>query len=362
MTDQGATPLHAAELLTRIRAGMVARAMRLLAARGMLPVSREELIRLLVVLTVDGDGEIVEAARETLASFGTEHLIALLAAHDLDAVEIDLLARSRVDDQLWQAIVRQPRVANETLRWLARAAPPGTQDAIITNQTRLMTCLEALDDLRANKQVVPDVLRRVREFEDEFLKKATVWATADQLPEEVAEETGVTIEQALTELRELGMQIPALHIELPQLPEPERAAPKEIRDTFRRLLIMNVFQRIMRALKGSKEERRILVRDVNLLVVRAVLASPKLTEQDVEELAASRSLNVEALRIIAHNPRWTRRYPVVRALVFNPKTPIGIAGPLSVRLNLRDLGILNKDKNVAEGVRKMAKQFKERRG
>jgi hypothetical protein len=125
---------------------------------------------------------------------------------------------------------------------------------------------------------------------------------------------------------------------------------------------MNVFQRIMRALKGSKEERRILVRDVNLLVVRAVLASPKLTEQDIEELAGSRSLNVEALRMIAHNQRWTRRYAVVRALVFNPKTPIGIAGPMSVRLNMRDLGLINKDHNVAEGVRKMAKAFRDRRG
>lgn len=360
--DQSQAPLHATELLARIRGGMVPRALRLLAAQGMLPVTREELIRLLVVLTVDGDGEIASAARETLTGFASEHLIAVLAAPDLDAIEIDLLARSRSDDQLWQALVRHPKVANETLRWLARTAPAGTQDAIITNQTRLMTCLEVLEDLRANRQVAPEVLRRVREFEDEFLKKATVWATAEQLPVEVEEGIGITIDQALGELRALGMQIPALHVELPQLPEPEHTAPKVIRDTFRRLLMMNVFQRIMQALKGSKEERRILVRDVNLLVVRAVLTSPKLTEQDIEELAASRSLNVEALRLIAHNPRWTRRYAVVRALVFNPKTPIGIAGPMSVRLTLRDLGLINKDHNVAEGVRKMAKVFKERRG
>ena len=35
------------------------------------------------------------------------------------------------------------------LRWLARLAPPVTQDVIITNQMRLLGCLEVLDDLRA---------------------------------------------------------------------------------------------------------------------------------------------------------------------------------------------------------------------
>ena len=39
------------------------------------------------------------------------------------------------------------------------------------------------------------------------------------------------------------------------------------------------------AMKGSKEERSILIRDPNKLVSSSVLSSPKLTESEVESFA-----------------------------------------------------------------------------
>ena len=45
------------------------------------------------------------------------------------------------------------------------------------------------------------------EFEEEFLEKAIVWATAEETKEELYE--GPSIEDALEQLRMLGMQIPA---------------------------------------------------------------------------------------------------------------------------------------------------------
>ena len=41
---------NVAELLARIRQGMAPRALRLFAAQGLLPVSREELIRVVLIL------------------------------------------------------------------------------------------------------------------------------------------------------------------------------------------------------------------------------------------------------------------------------------------------------------------------
>src|SRR5512136_529550 len=167
------------ELLVKIRQGMAPRALRLFAAQGLLPVSREELIRVNLILAADGDQEVAAAAQATLAGFTTENFMAVLQDEDADPLEIDLLARCRQEEALWQAIVRHPRSANETLRWVARLAPPVTQDVLITNQVRVLGCLELLDDLRANPQVTLDVLRRVREFEEEFLQKAIVWASAE---------------------------------------------------------------------------------------------------------------------------------------------------------------------------------------
>jgi hypothetical protein len=78
------------ELLAGIRQGMVPHAVRLFAAQGLLPVSREELIRILALLTVDGDPEISETARTTLGTFSIENYLSVLEVADLDPLEIDV--------------------------------------------------------------------------------------------------------------------------------------------------------------------------------------------------------------------------------------------------------------------------------
>jgi hypothetical protein len=349
-----------AELLAKIRQGMAPRALRLFAAQGLLPVSREELIRVNLILAADGDPEVAGAAQETLSSFSTENFMAVLQLEDADAVEIDLLARCRQDEVLWQEIVRHPKSANETLRWVARIAPPVTQDVLITNQVRVLGCLELLEDLRANPQVTQEVLRRVREFEEEFLQKAIVWASAEGGGAEVPE--GPSIEQALAELKAIGMRLPGGEIEIERLViEVEPGAPEEVRDAGARIALMNTAQRVMEALRGTREERLLLVRDRSPLVVRAVMLSPKLNEVDVERIAGMRATNEEALRIIAARPRWLRRYGVLHNLAFNPKTPAGIALQLIRRLSQRDLLLMSRDRGVSETVRRVAKDLAEHR-
>ncbi|BCW93490.1 MAG: hypothetical protein KatS3mg007_1384 [Thermoanaerobaculum sp.] len=344
------------ELVRGIRQGMVSRAVRVFAAQGLLPVPREELLRILVFLASDSDQEIAEAARESLSSFTAEHARDTLALPDLDPLEIDLIAKWFRDEGLWQEIIRDPRTADETLRWLARVAPPTTQDALVTNQVRLLGCLEIIEDLRANPQVTPDILRRLREFEEEFLEKATVWASATDQEAPPEPVHGPSIGEALEELKAVGIVPPGPEVEPVKAPEPETGAPKEVQDAFVRIALMNTYQRIMQALKGTREERLILVRDRSSLVVRAVLASPKLSEGEVEQIAGMRAVNEEALRIIASRQRFLRRYGVVRNLVFNPRTPPAIAIQLMSRLSDRDLRLLARDRNVSEPVRRVARE------
>ncbi len=349
-----------ADLLAKIRQGLVPRSLRIFAAQGLLPVSREDLIRTNLILAADGDAEIADAARKTLASFDTDHLMGVLQLDDVDSLELDLLARCREDERLWHAIIRHPKAANETLRWLARLAPAATQDVIITNQMRVLGCLEVLDDLRANPQVTQDVLRRVREFEEEFLQKAIIWATAEGAAMEVPELP--SIEAALAELKAIGMRLPGAEVTLERLIcELEVGAPPEMRDAHARLALMNTAQRVVQAIRGNREERLILVRDRSPLVVRAVMLSPKLNDVDVERIAGMRQTSEEALRIIAGKPRWLRRYSVLRNLVFNPKTPPGIALQLVRRLAQRDLSLMSRDRGVAEAVRRVAKDLVDQR-
>jgi hypothetical protein len=126
--------------------------------------------------------------------------------------------------------------------------------------------------------------------------------------------------------------------------------------TMQRIQALNVAQRIALAMKGSREERSILIRDPNKIVGVAVLSSPKLSDQEVETIAKMTAISDELLRIISMTRAWIKNYPVVLALAKNPKTPVGISMNLLARLNERDLRLLSSDRNVAEIVRTTARQ------
>jgi hypothetical protein len=117
---------------------------------------------------------------------------------------------------------------------------------------------------------------------------------------------------------------------------------------------MNVAQRVQFAVKGGSEARRTLIRDSNKVVQRAVLQSPKLTDQEVEAFAAMSSLTDEILRLIATNRNFRKNYTVVRNLLNNAKTPLDVSLHLLPTANAIDLKKLTTNKNVPETLRTTA--------
>lgn len=114
---------------------------------------------------------------------------------------------------------------------------------------------------------------------------------------------------------------------------PVAAAPDESGSTRPvPLSSMPVIDRIKLAMRGTREQRGVLVHDANRLVAAAVLSSPKLTETEIESFARMANVSEDVLRTIGVNRQWTRNYPVVAALVRNPKTPPAISLPLVSRL------------------------------
>jgi hypothetical protein len=126
--------------------------------------------------------------------------------------------------------------------------------------------------------------------------------------------------------------------------------------TLQRLAAMNIAQRMSVAMKGSREERAVLIRDPNKIVTAAVLSSPKLTETEVEGFAKMGSISEEVLRVIARNRSWMKRYGVVLALTKNAKTPVGLSMNLLQRLTEKDLRMLSTDRNVPEVLRTTARR------
>lgn len=128
-----------------------------------------------------------------------------------------------------------------------------------------------------------------------------------------------------------------------------------------RLAKMSVSQRVQFAIKGGSEARRTLIRDSNKVVQRAVLQSPRLTDQEVEGFATMSSLTDEILRLIANNRNFRKNYTVVRNLLNNPKTPLDVSLHMLPMINAIDLKRICSNKNVPETLRTTAIKLQKQR-
>lgn len=175
----------------------------------------------------------------------------------------------------------------------------------------------------------PDILQLLHEYPD----------TPDEVRQQIAQTLHVPVK-------------PKTEIQKIHKPPEERA-----QTILQKIQKLSVSERIHLALRGGKEIRSILLRDPNKEVSLTVLANPKITETEIELVAKSRSIPDEALRKITKKKEWMKNYNIVFALVTNPKTPPGIAIPLVSELKTRDLSLLEKNKNVTEGIRATAKKL-----
>ncbi len=119
--------------------------------------------------------------------------------------------------------------------------------------------------------------------------------------------------------------------------------------------------RIQLAMKGSKEDRSILIRDGTKLVALAVLDSGKITDGEVEKFASQKNVLEAVLRQIPMKRRFAKNYNVVRNLVANPRTPLDVSLGLMKNILVADLRNLSGNKDVPETIRKLAlKMFKQK--
>lgn len=147
----------------------------------------------------------------------------------------------------------------------------------------------------------------------------------------------------------------------PAAKKPRAGAEAERGSTLQRIARLDIKGRIQMAMKGSKEERSILIRDGTKLVALAVLESGKITDGEVEKFASQKNVLEAVLRQIPMKRRFMKNYNVVRNLVANPRTPIDVSLGLMKNLLVADLRNLASNKEVSDTIRKLAlKMFKQK--
>jgi hypothetical protein len=122
------------------------------------------------------------------------------------------------------------------------------------------------------------------------------------------------------------------------------------------LASMNFPQRLKCAMKGTREQRAILIRDPNKMICASVLSCPKVSTPEIESFARMQNVSEDVLRIIGSNRAWLKSYGVILALTKNPKTPLALSMGLLSKLQDRDVAKVSVDRNVPEALRISARK------
>ncbi|MGH9144198.1 MAG: hypothetical protein ACRD2I_23925 [Vicinamibacterales bacterium] len=203
--------------------------------------------------------------------------------------------------------------------------------------------------------LLEDPDREIRETADETLARIPVEALEKFL---ARADVAVDLREFFGDRGIFPAQIPAVGID-PEEPLVDAATAdggeteeEETRISgTQELAAMNFPQRLRAAMKGTREQRAILIRDPNKLICASVLSSPKVSVPEVESFARMQNVSEDVLRIIGSNRAWLKSYGVVLALTKNPKTPLALSMNLMTRLTSKDLAKLSVDRNVPEALR-----------
>jgi len=376
---------------------------RLAAARGMLPLPQNDLLEVLVALTASDDTQLATAAAETLKSESPEDLLIAANGEDTSPNVLAYLATT-VDakQEVYEAAILNTHTPDQALAKLAATTTISSLLELITiNQQRLVRSPEIIDAILGNPARSSEADRRARETRKEFFEKERgARQIADELRARGQTAAAEFFESA--ELTSAGGELTyedawliAEHIEVSDADLDESWLPAERYDELisetaadvsanvqrvveserrergdvspervsliRRIMFMNTKDRMKLAMKGDREARSILIRDSNKVVCSAVVKNPRVTEQEVENIAAMRTVADEVLRLIAVNRAWARSYTIIHNLARNPRTPIPTAMNILPRIRTKDLANLAQNRNVSEAVRRQAYRLQQAR-
>jgi hypothetical protein len=338
-------------LVEQFRQGRVPRDIRLMAAEGALPLGPADLADLLELLLRDVDEEIRGKAGASLQALPVDEMRTLAKDRTSPPGLLAWIVSVRPELELREAALQNTSLADEAIEAEAATLPEELAELVVINQVRLLRRLSLLEVLEQNPNLSKDQRRRLRELRESFHigeePPPPAPAAAPEPP------PPVVLAEPEEELPPPANDAEALARYLSDGEQQD----KEKVSAVQRLYRQNTAQKMISALKGTREDRAILVRDPNRLVSSAVLGSPKLTDVEIESFAGMRSLSDEVLRRIGNHKEWTKRYGVIANLVKNPRTPLGISIGLVSRLNPRDIKGLAVDRNVPEVIRKQAQKF-----
>jgi hypothetical protein len=277
----------------------------------------------------------------------------------------------RKDPGLLETALLNPSLTAAIVEAAIPSLPGAVLEIVLNNQVLWLERPRILDLLEEHPEGEYVIKRRINEFRFEVLRLIPEEVKKDRL-EIINEVEAGRLDRAWSELplpKEKTREEEEAEFESEELAAERRLlAGKPLLDEHGNEIILTISQRvsklrtnqkIMLAIKGGKEERTLLMREANRLIQVNVVRNGRITEGEIAYIAQMRTVNEEVLRIISMNREWMKKYPIMKAMVLNPRTPLPIAMNQMKRLIDADMKLLMKDRNVAEILRREAKRMLE---
>ena len=346
--------------------------MKMLAAKGIVPGCPAADALAVVVLLADSTiSEVRAQALSTLDNLPKPLLDGALGGQVHARVLLALAATHGNDLEVLPRLLGMASMIEEALCLLADRATEPAGEIIATNEALMLRFPGAIEKLYMNKRVRMSTADRLIELAvrndldlDFPAFRLAAQAIANQLIPEPTEEPTFD-DQLFVETDEVAESLaidPRVEDVVDEDEEGQEQVKEKFTPLFQQLQEMTISQRIRTATLGNATARLFLVRDPNRLVAEAAVRSPRLTESEAAQIAASRAVTEDVLRIVASSRDLTRSYQVKLNLITNPRTPFTFSSRLLPHLRENDLRGLARSKNVPGAIVRAAKQQLSRKG
>ena len=329
-------------------------ALRMMAAKALVPLAPSDMVTALFLLTADPDEKVRSTAVESATKLPDRILSSALRDEELAPPVLGwFLERFVGQDVYAEMLVLNATTPDDSVARAASHCSVRTAEIISQNQLRLLRHEDIVRQLCLNPGLRGALIDGVCDF---AVRSGLILAEVPQMraarvrvfgPEAAAAppDPGPTAEEIIAEYGELGDD------NAPPMEEGKRLTLAQ------RIMKMSIAEKIKLATKGNKEARSYLLRDTNKLVSVAVIRSPKITDGEILAVANNRAAQDDVLRVVYSNREWLKMYPVKLALTKNPKVPLPKALQFLAQLRESEVKDLTKNKNVPSGVQLMARKM-----
>ncbi len=292
---------------------------RLRAARGEArELNATELLTTLYILLMDEDHRVREGAVGTLETL-TEEVLLDAICEILDPKVIHTIAFMRqATDEVLKKLIACPHIEADTIISIAKSAPLSVAEALQNDREKLTTISGLAEALQGNLNLNPPTPEPEPIPEPEPEPEPT----PEPEPEPEPEEEVIT---------------PA---------HPQEEVPIEHKNLVQRIAAMSVSEKIKFGITGDKEARNALIKESNKLITGAVLKNPRITDNEIIQLTATKGTSEDILRTISRSRDWLKNYTIKYNLITNPKTPVAASMNLLRQLHKKDLINISKSKAI----------------